>query len=312
MCAARRESDRKIESRATESWMSLDLIDELPFESWDPASDAGNAAADSLERGRILYLPRLRFELAPAQARFLAASWSDGRSKNIYLRGANRRLRGARGSRDDLEELRAMLERFAQQAQRLVAALLPRYRAAVGIGNTSFRPCEIEGRPSSWRKDDRRLHTDSFPSDPTHGARLLRVFTNVNPAARPRVWRVGEPFRDMAARFLPRARGQLPGEAALLRALRITKRPRSEYDHLMNQLHDRVKADIDYQRNAPAQRIEFPAGSTWIVFSDQVLHAALSGQFMLEQTWRLPVAAIGNPDTAPLRVLERLVGHALV
>lgn len=294
--------------------MELNLIEELSFDVWNPAIDSSvqQAATDALERGRVLYLPRLAFTVNPEERRFLSQDWSDGKSKNIYLRGAERRLRGAHGSPDDLEGLTAMLERFGRQAQQLVDALFPHYRGRAEFGNTSFRPCEIEGRPSSYRKDDTRLHPDAFPSNPTGGARLLRVFTNVNPFGRPRVWRVGEPFADMAAKFLPKARRQWPGEAALLNALGITKRRRSEYDHLMNELHDRVKADLDYQREVPQQRVEFPPGSTWIVFSDQVLHAVLSGALMLEQTWMLPVTAMQNPDTAPLRVLERLAGRVLV
>jgi hypothetical protein len=38
----------------------------------------------------------------------------------------------------------------------------------------------------------------------------------------------------------------------------------------------------------------------------------MSGQFMLEQTLHLPVAAMREPAHAPLRVLESLAHHALV
>jgi hypothetical protein len=48
------------------------------------------------------------------------------------------------------------------------------------------------------------------------------------------------------------------------------------------------------------------------VFSDQVLHAVMSGSMMLEQTWMLPVNGLRHPETAPLRVLERMTGRALV
>ncbi|MBI2509682.1 MAG: Kdo hydroxylase family protein [Betaproteobacteria bacterium] len=294
--------------------MKLNLIEELPFTVWNPVLDPATqaAATDGLEHGRVLYLPQLRFDVRTDEMRYLSADWSDGKSKNIYLRGAERKLRGAKGDENDLPGLAAMLERFGQQAQQFVAALFPHYVPNLEFGNTSFRPCEIEGRPSSYRKDDTRLHPDAFPSNPTGGARILRVFTNVNPHGQPRVWRVGEPFPDMAAKFLPRVRRQWPGEATLLKALGITKRLRTEYDHLMVELHDRLKADLDYQRDMPQQRVEFPPGCTWVVFSDQVLHAVLSGRLMLEQTWMLPVTALRDPETAPSRVLERLTGRALL
>jgi hypothetical protein len=42
------------------------------------------------------------------------------------------------------------------------------------------------------------------------------------------------------------------------------------------------------------------------------MHAAVSGQYMLEQTINLPVSALYDPSRAPLAILERLTGRALV
>jgi hypothetical protein len=167
------------------------------------------------------------------------------------------------------------------------------------------------GRNVSWRKDDSRLHLDAFPSRPTHGERILRVFSNVNPA-QDRVWRVGESFEAVARTFLPRIRDPLPGSAAVLAALRITKSPRSAYDHLMLNLHDRAKEDLAYQRDCAQEVVHFAPGATWLCFSDQVMHAAMSGQYLLEQTIHLPVTALYDSAKAPLAILERLTGRTLV
>jgi hypothetical protein len=40
-----------------------------------------------------------------------------------------------------------------------------------------------------------------------------------------------------------------------------------------------------------------------------VLHAALAGEFALEQTFHFDVARMGEPERAPIRVLERLTGR---
>src|SRR5439155_27353845 len=109
-----------------------------------------------------------------------------------------------------------------------------------------------------------------------------------------------------------RTRPPVPGSAWLMQTLGITKQRRSEYDHLMLQLHDRVKADLDYQRNAPRQIFAFPPGSTWIVFTDQVLHAASAGQFAFENTFYLDPRGLDDPDTSPLAMLESLTGRKLV
>jgi hypothetical protein len=77
-------------------------------------------------------------------------------------------------------------------------------------------------------------------------------------------------------------------------------------------LHDGAKRDDAYQAAAPQAEIVFPPGASWLVFTDQVLHAALGGRAALEQTFHLDVAAMAVPARAPLRVLERLSGRRLV
>ncbi len=283
----------------------------LDLTRWQPPDDSAvqQRAIAALERGAVVVLPHLAFPLLPEEARFLSPAWSDRRAKNISLDGAS--LTGARGQRADLEALTRMIERFATCAGALVAGLFPRYAPYVKRARTSFRPQPAVGRKLSWRKDDSRLHIDAFPSRPNHGERILRVFCNLNPRE-DRVWRVGEEFAPMAQTFLPRIHRPWPGSAALLALSRVTKGLRSEYDHLMLGLHDCAKADLAYQASCPQQTVRFAPGSTWLCFSDQVMHAAVSGQHMLEQTIHLPVAALYDPHSSPLAILQRLCGRRLL
>ena len=62
-----------------------------------------------------------------------------------------------------------MMQRFAASSRALLRNLLPRYETGLLQARTSFRPVEIAGRPTSWRKDDTRLHVDSFSSSPVQG-----------------------------------------------------------------------------------------------------------------------------------------------
>jgi hypothetical protein len=282
----------------------------LDLEEWRPAltDEARERVSRALEEGGVIRLPRVNFVLNDSERRFLSAAWSDGRAKNISLdRG---RLKGAGGTPADRAELAAMIARFAAAAAELVATLFPRYAPHVTHARSSYRPQGAVGRDVSWRKDDSRLHVDAFPSRPNRGERILRVFANVNPTE-DRVWRVGEPFEAMARTLLPRISDPVPGASAVLAALRVTKGRRSVYDHLMLNLHDRAKADLAYQRGCPQETVRFAPGTTWICFSDQVMHAAVSGQFMLEQTIHLPVSSLYNPARAPLAILERLTGRVL-
>jgi hypothetical protein len=139
----------------------------------------------------------------------------------------------------------------------------------------------------------------------------LRVFTNIAPDDTSRVWLVGEPFEDFAMKFLPRVRAPLPGEAWILARLGLTKGQRSRYDQIMLGLHDAAKQDDAYQTGGPRTELSFPPGTTWMCFTDQVLHAATAGRFALEQTFHLPVDVMAQSERAPLRVLERLSGKRL-
>jgi hypothetical protein len=271
---------------------AIDLLRRYEDIAW--SADAGTTDAPTrqvepvLEGGGVLWFPRLAFVLAADEARFLDPRFADPKAKNISLRGAAADLRGAAGTDEEREGLRRMIQRYRDQACALVDRLFPHYRGHLTLANTSYRPVAIEGRETSWRKDDTRLHVDAFPSNPSHGLRLLRVFNNLNP------------------------QGQPPGSAWLLAQLHITKSRRTEYDHLMLQLHDRAKADLDWQQHAPQQHVDFPPGSTWVVFSDQVLHAAMGGQYMMEQTFTLHTKDLLSPDSSPLHVLERLTGRRLL
>lgn len=281
---------------------------------WDHAFDEQERAEllDQLENGQVLWFEGLRFALTNAEQALLVPTVSDGQSKNVAVDPASGKVSGSALEGAQLELLQQMVLRFSASSRGLLERMLPRYAPALETRLASYRPIAVVGRETSRRKDDARLHVDAFASRPNQGRRILRVFSNVNPAGQPRTWLVGEAFEGYARRFAHRVRRQLPLEGTALRALRITKSQRTAYDHLMLGLHDRGKLDDDYQRDAWRERFDFPAGSTWVCFTDQVLHAALGGQYMLEQTFMLPVSAMLHAERSPLRVLERLAGRPLV
>ncbi len=283
---------------------------EIDVNQW--TLDAPNADwISALEAGKVLYFPHLQFQMSETEKTFLTPEIRHPKSRNISL-DVDGSVHGVFGDTQTQEGVATMVGRFRAQALSLVHSLVPAYTPALRIAPTSYRPTNVETRTQSWRADDRRLHVDAFPSRPNYGERILRVFTNVNPHGQARVWRVGESFETVAKQFLPRAKPYKKWQAKALHALHVTKTFRSEYDHLMLQLHDGMKADADYQQQAPQCLMPFPPGSVWICFSDQASHAVMSGQFMMEQTLHLPAEKQYHPEASPLAVLTSLVGRALV
>ena len=285
-------------------------IVEIDFIDWAQAHSRPEWTA-AVEAGKVLYFPRLGFAVQPEEQALLREDMLAPKSRNVSL-GADGVLKGAAGSAQDQQALAAMVGRFRQQALQLVDDLLPEYKGQLRVAPTSFRPKQVETRAQSVRADDQRMHVDAFPSRPSYGERLLRVFTNLNPHGVPRVWRVGEDFETIARRFLPQAKPYRLWQAKLLNAVHATKSLRSEYDHLMLQLHDLMKFDEAYQKNGTQVTVPFPPGSVWVCFSDQATHAVMSGQFMMEQTLYLPPGKEVDPQASPLAILTRLVGRPLV
>ena len=287
------------------------VLKEVLVQDWNCSIDGATRAEarEALESGCVLFFPKLSFHVESAEREFLKASVANGRAKNISLDPATGRLQGMSVSGEAEQRLARMIERFGSGATKLVSELLG-YKN-VERARTSYRPVEVEGRIYSPINDDRLLHVDAFPSRPMRGRRILRFFSNVAPS-RSRNWEVGESFETFAEKFLARVQPSPPGQSWLFEKIGVTKGRRALYDELMLALHDACKRDSDYQENGPHTALSFPPGTSWLVFTDQVLHAALGGAFALEQTFHLDIGEMREPARSPLKVLERIKGRALV
>jgi hypothetical protein len=278
--------------------------------------DLRRQAIAELEAGRVLFLPELPFALSPSELDWVKAAAEeapDGEgAKSASYDPATGRCKAGPLSEALAERLAETMARYSRLAKELVEGLFPEYAPGLEPARTSFRPVEVEGRSQSWRHDDRRLHVDAFPSRPMAGRRILRVFSNVDPAGQPRSWRLGEPFEAHARRFQSRLPRPSRSRAFMLSRLGLTHGRQTSYDQLMLGLHDAAKRDPEYQSAADAHLQDFPAGTSWIVYTDQTPHAALAGSCAFEQTFHVRPEVLANPGSAPLAILERLMGRPLV
>lgn len=251
-----------------------------------------------LETGKVLFFPNHYFSTIDQS--LMSESILHGTHKNVSYDYKRNKLGVFKKDMPGLDnKLTQMMRGYAEFAQQLIHAALPSYVPHLQWGRTSFRPAQISGRNSSKRKDDTRLHVDSFSASPVNGLRILRVFCNINPQQEPRVWNLGEPFAQVLNRFAPQIRSYSKLTARVLKLVKTTKTLRSPYDHYMLHLHDKMKRDDQYQAEVEKVQIDFPSESSWIVFTDHVSHAALSGQYLLEQTFYLPVDKMANPECSP-------------
>lgn len=279
-----------------------------------------------LEAGQILFFPSTPFPLPEQSKEFLRnLSFAGGAiHKNIAYRTALDRITGIDGDTSLKDRLRDIFRDYSRSVIRFTSELLPQYARHWTLDYASFRPLEEEGRGLPLNKRNDLIHTDAFPSRPTNGALILRVFTNISPA-KTRVWITSDPFRAIAGRFARdagldqiAATGSsstsqfLNQSARLLHTLGLPIIPRSPYDRFMLRFHDYLKHNADFQANCTKHRFEFPPGSTWLVFTDVVPHSVLAGQHALEQTFIVARRSLANPHDSPLAILEQLCAKPLL
>jgi hypothetical protein len=283
--------------------------------SWQPniAKQKELPIVQALESGQVVFLPNLDFKIQEDEHFIFNTNVTNGKSKNISFDPKTKQLKGQALNEECSLKITGLMERYARDSKHLVDTLFPHYKGHIQQAKTSLRPIEAKGRTApSYRKDDTRLHVDAFPSNPNQGARILRVFTNINPNDQARHWRVGEHFTDVAQRFAPEISAPLPLSAEIMNLLGVTKSKRSPYDHYMLHIHHQMKKHEPYQKHAIKGDVYWPAHSTWICYTDSVSHAALEGQYCLEQTFNLNAAHMQDPTLSPLSVLEKLLSRKLV
>jgi hypothetical protein len=277
------------------------------------AQQAGIQACRWLEEGKILYFPVSPFPLSADETDVLLRQRQSNRRwhKNIAYRPLKDRVTGFDPKHVDAGRLHHSLRTFSRRTLEFAARLLPAYAGCWRLDYASFRPLEEKGRALRLHARNDLIHVDSFPKRPTYGDRILRMFMNINPHAE-RHWITGEPLdvlaRGMGAEF---AREFLqPARPAIWQrlagVLRLPVRPYSPYDQAMRAMHQSMKENEPFQQNCRKYHSHFPPGSAWLVFTDSVPHAVVSGQYALEQTVIVARSAMLLPEKAPASVLEQL------
>jgi hypothetical protein len=270
------------------------------------------AARQRLEQGEIVFFPQCPFSLPDAEAKaFLFEQRLRRIHKNVSLNPDTRRLTGyCRKSAEQETRLWNILETFGTTAHDWLAGFLPRYAAGWSRDRVSFRPEEEATRPLRPHARNDLLHIDSFPTRPTFGARILRLFVNINEHD-DRVWVTSSTFAQLLAEFgaevgLPgRDRWKLPLRSGLWHWLAKAKSSASDYDQFMLRLHHFLKLNDRFQERSRKRYWHFPPHSCWLAFTDGISHAELRGRFALEHSFIVPLSCLQCPESAPVSLIEK-------
>ncbi len=290
------------------------------------AEDLRFKYARELELGNILFFPQIPFDFPQEEIDFLLAQdqGASKRRKNIaYKPQLDKITNHISPNKLVAEKMHQVLKNYSHRVTNFLSQLLSPYARHWQLDYASFRPFQEAGRRLRTRARNDLLHVDAFPTRPMHGARILRFFTNINPKE-PRKWITAEHFRELAGMFgdhgvnFPETVGHAFADRMkskmieLMRKAKIKITQRSPYDNFMLNLHHFMKENNEYQANSIKDAWDFPPNSCWMVYTDLVSHAALSGQYALEQTLIIPQHTLLLPDQSPVSILERMTGRNLV
>jgi hypothetical protein len=282
---------------------------------------------EQLEAGCILFFPKSPIALTNSDLQFLRGQQQTDSSlhKNIAYKPKSNELTGVDAKTANpaaVDRLRGIMRNYSQSVTTFLTGFLTPYAGQWLLDYASFRPQEEEGRDLPLRRRNDLLHTDAFPTRPTHGARILRFFNNIHPT-RTRDWIVSDPFRAVATKYAPAEIALPQPDSGVSRAFKsfatslglgaaAPALKRSPYDDFMMRFHNFLKENRDFQTSCTKYDYQFPPGSSWMVYTDMVPHAVLAGQYALEQTCLVSPEAMVAPQHAPLTVLQELTGARMI
>jgi hypothetical protein len=270
--------------------------------------------AERLEQGAVEYYTSCPFPVPQgADLHFLLEQRLASRAhKNIGFDPQTGKTTGfCRRSGDQARRLHDILEHFSISATTWLASQLPGYAGRWKLDRVSYRPEEEATRKLRLKSRNDLLHVDAFPTRPTNGQQILRLFVNINPSD-PRVWATSDPFPVLLQRFGTTV--GLPEQPSATWRDRIRSflqpkhKQRSVYDSFMLRLHDYMKANEEYQEHAAKRVWKFEPGSAWLTFTDVVSHSVLRGRFALEHSYFIPPSALALPEKSPAALLQKACG----
>lgn len=278
---------------------------------------ATTSLAQRLERGELVLFSPCPFTLPEGEARalFLRQQLRSSK-KNISYNPTTGTVSGhVFRSSDEARRLCEEMAAFSKQARRWLASVLPTYAASMKPDRASYRPEEEAVRKLRRTARNDLLHIDAFPSRPTQGWRLLRLFVNINPSEA-RVWATSDTLVKILHDY-----GRSPGfprdahdglmtrfGQGLLGLFQPGSKKRTQYDRLMLRLHHFLKTNDKFQEQAPRRFWHFAPNSAWLMFTDGVSHAELRGRHALEHSFFISPAALECPELSPAAELEKALG----
>jgi hypothetical protein len=288
------------------------------------ADAAPDAIGDALERGNIVKFTSCPVELPGDDE--LATLRDDLpkqlKRKNVSYHPEADRVTGLDDSSPISGLAYDVLKNHRSRVTDFLNTVMPALSRSINAGTCSFRPLEEQGRNLKPHASNELVHIDAGAYGATNGDRILRFFVNVNPAV-DRVWRSKGAFPELFDQYgreaglydglspslergaLGRMRTSLLHGVAQIGLPLAPMLDSSPYDRVMRKFHNYMKDTPTFQQSESNDTIvRFEPFSAWMVLTDMVSHASVSGQHALVYTGLIPLRDCRLPELAPFNILR--------
>lgn len=284
---------------------------------------------DALEAGQVVFFSKCPIELPTERDLDWLRTGLTARlkAKNLSYHPESDSVPRFEADSDTRIRVENLLRGYGKRVAEFWRRTVPDYIPGCTFGTTSFRPVEEKDRDLKPRSSNELVHIDAGAYGATNGSRILRFFVNVNPE-RDRVWGTKGSFEQLMQRHQPlwtAARGgkrRVPIRKGTLdhvysgvvgAASRVYPLFRvidsSPYDRSMRRIHNYMKETESFKQDlSDYQEIRFPPFSAWMVFTDGISHAALTGQYALISTALIPLENCRRLDRTPYGILAAANG----
>lgn len=283
--------------------------------------------SDSLERGTVVFFPESPVPLPSSEdLSFIRQELPKLiKLKNVSYHPEAGRIKGL--DCDDAEvvdRVNRILVTVSNDIANFLQQTAPHFTENWTVGTCSFRPLQEQGRNLDPHASNELVHIDAGAYGATNGNRILRFFINVNPTE-DRVWATKGTFPDLFARhgnqaelgcanagpgFLSKSpldhtwTGLVNTLAMGMPILKVLDS--SPYDRVMRKFHNYMKDTAAFQQDEQGhEEFRFPPFSAWMVFTDMVSHACLSGQHAFVHTSIVNLEGCHIPEMAPINILRQ-------
>ena len=293
-----------------------------------PLRDFTDSTSDeienALEAGEVVYFPQCPIALPTERDLEWLRNGLDLKlkAKNLSYHPESDSVPRFEADADTRIRVENLLRGHGKRVAEFWRRKLPDFMPGATFGTTSFRPVEEQGRDLKPRSSNELVHFDAGAYGATDGARILRFFVNIH-STRDRVWGTKGSFEQLMQRHQPlwtAARGgrqKVPVEKGPLDRLysgligtasRVYPLLRvidsSPYDRSMRRIHNYMKETSTFQHDrSDYEEIHFPPMSAWMVFTDGISHAALTGQYALVSTALIPLKNCRRFERTPYGIL---------